>query len=225
MELILSTKKSIGPSIKNAVIQTNDTTVAKLSIDFKITITPSPDTTSVVRTTPDQLKFALGGVKQQVVKVKNSGLSPFQLSQLGAIKDGMIVKIENDQIAPGAEGSITFIWSGGTLKQGIKHVATFSTAAPLVEVFSIPYVVDGTEPFPPEVEPKSVTVKPTAKPSEAKHVHKMADSLSTIPIQINPLIGPDGVSPAPQHVRDNQDTLHSPPIRIVPAPKSDGTGK
>ncbi len=193
MELILSTKKGIGPSIKNAVIQTNDTTQVKLSIDFKITITPSPDTISALRTSPDQLQFALGGVKQRVVNVKNYGATTLKLSRLGAVKDGMNVKIENELIAPGAEGSISFVWSGGTLKQGIKHVATFSTADPVISVFSIPYVIEGTEPFPPEAEPKSVTVKSPAKPPDAKHVHKMADSLNAPPIQIVP-VPPSGAT-------------------------------
>lgn len=180
VELIFDTKVYKGLTSKSATIHTNDTTQGNLAIDFKVTIIPEPDTVSVVRCSPNQLNFPVtGGI--QTVTVKNYGASAVRISSVGLARDGMKVSIDDEQLAPGAEGKISFAWGGGTLKQGIKHVATFATTDPSMPRFSISYVVAGTEPFP--AEPAPVTITPTDQTPAAKHDHNQPESKGVNPIK------------------------------------------
>ncbi len=189
MELIFDTKTYKGLNNKNATIETNDTSQAKPAIDFRVNIIEGPDTTSAVRWSPDRLNFSLNGGKQTVM-VKNHGTAMIRLTLAGAARDDMKVAIGNEQIAPGATSSINFTWSGGTLKQGIKHVATFATSDPSVPRFSIPYVVEGTQPFP--AEPKPAVVTPPAQPTKTNHDHSKSDTTGSSPIKTTPDVASDG---------------------------------
>jgi hypothetical protein len=158
VELIFNTRTYKGKMTKSAKVTTNDTTQANLSIDFSVNVFPGPDTGSLIRLLPDQVRFGKDTTKQ-TVQVENLSNSSLNVAMIDNVTDNIRYKIKSKEIKPGQTGILEFEWRGGEVpKYDVNRSITFSTALDSIPYFSIPYTIKGTEPTPTPVAAKKLNV-------------------------------------------------------------------
>lgn len=166
VELIFGTKTTKGKVTKNAVITSNDSSRATLTIDFAATVVPDSGNLSKVKINPGRMDIS-NDIKKLVVTVQNDSGTDVRLAMLAPpIDAGLIAKIKDSDIKVGKTGKIEFEWKGKEPEYDIAHVVTFETNNPAAPRFSIPYFIKGTKGPKPGTQPQHATAKtPEQKPS------------------------------------------------------------
>ncbi len=146
---------------KAATIYTNDLTESQVRIRVKADVDPVPDLTLPFTYSPDRLKFTQDDRKLEVV-LTNTSDKTLHLTQVGDTYDGLSMKLGKGSLKPGKKTEIEFKWTGEFGKENFERSITFDVTGSGSTRFTVPFVVQGTDPAP--VKKKPYKKKPGAKP-------------------------------------------------------------
>ncbi len=161
VELTFKTKTYKTKISKAATIYTNDLTKSQVKIRVSANVDPVPDSTLPFTYTPDRLEFTPDDRKLEVV-LTNTSKQTLNLTQVGDTYDGLSMKLGKDSLEPGKKTEIEFEWTGGFGKENFERSITFDVTGSRSTRFTVPFVVQGTDPAP--VKKKPYKKKPGAKP-------------------------------------------------------------
>ncbi len=177
MELSFNTKQYKTLIKKNATIYSNDLANSQSKIYVNARCYATQDTTLPISWGPDKINFKQEEREFEVI-VTNKSDKELNLVAVSAGYDGLFMKIKNDLIKPGNEGKIEFIWTDGFQKEHFERSITFVASGDSETRFTIPFVVEGTNPTPKKSKAKTkpsaknTSKSPAVKKSDATHDHK-----------------------------------------------------
>ena len=162
VELTFKTKTYKTKVAKSATIHSNDLTQSKIKICVSAQVDPAADTTLPYIYTPDKLEFTQDDKKSEVV-FSNSSDQKLHLTQIGGTYDGLSMKLSDKPIKPGKKTKIKFKWEGEFEKENFERSITFVVTGSGSTRFSVPFVVEGTDPTPVK---KAAKRKPVPRPAK-----------------------------------------------------------
>lgn len=169
VELTFKTKTYKTKLTKSATIHSNDMTHSKVRIRVSAQVDPAPDTTLPYTHTPDKVEFTQDDKKSEVV-FTNTSDQKLYLTQVGDTYDDLSMKFSKKAIKPGKKTKIKFKWKGEFEKENFERSMTFVVTGSGSTRFTVPFVVEGTDPTPPPKKPvrKKIERKPVKTTPEEK---------------------------------------------------------
>ncbi len=169
VELTFKTRTYKTKLSKSATIHSNDLTQSQVRIRVSAQVDAAPDTTLPYTHTPDKLEFTQDDKKSELV-FANTGDQKLYLTQVGDTYDGLSMKFSDKPIKPGKETKIKFNWKGEFEKENFERSVTFVVTGSGSTRFTVPFVVEGTDPTPPPKKPvrKKIDRKPVETTTEEK---------------------------------------------------------
>lgn len=155
MELIFQTKHYKTRVSKYATIYSNDPAEPTTKIHLTATIDPQPDTTLPFSLAPDSVSLSQDNKKAEI-ELTNTGQSKLLIQHVGGAIEGLSVDIKNEDPKPGQETKLRFKWDTDFQKENLQRSVSFAVTGDGGEMarFSVPIMVQGTNPTPPKVATK-----------------------------------------------------------------------
>lgn len=209
VELSFNTHSYKSMVNKNATIFTNDLSNSQAKIYVMATVDSVLNPNLPIAWKPSKIRFTQKE-KNLEVTVTNKDSIELVLNPPGDKDNDLSMDIGKNEIKPGETAKIKFKWNGGFQKENYSRSLTFSAGdSASSTIFTIPFVVEGTDPTPEPVAPKKPIVPTTG-----------AQTTTT-----GPATGKIVTPPNPQSLPK------TPPPKTVPLPPpkkdslSSGTGK
>lgn len=158
MELIFKTKSYRTKVSKYATIYSNDPDQPTVKIHLSSNVYPQPDTTLPYRLSQDTVAFSQKDKKWEI-ELENVGNSRLNIEPVGHPLEGLKVNIKNDDPKPGQKSELKLEWVKDFEKENLERSVTFQVRGSELEMykFSLPIVIQGTDPTPPKVSTRSRT--------------------------------------------------------------------
>ena len=147
MELTFKTRTYKTKISKTATIHSNDLTQSQVKIRVSARVDPAPDTTLPYTYMPDKLEFTQDDKKLEVV-FTNTSDQKLHLTQVGDTYDDLSMKLSNKTLKPGKKTKIKFEWTAEFEKENFERSITFVVTGSGSTRFTVPFVVQGTDPTP-----------------------------------------------------------------------------
>jgi len=158
VELIFKTKNYRTKVSKYATIYSNDPDQPTVKIHLSSNVYPQPDTTLPYRLSQDTVAFSQKDKKCEIELV-NVGNSDLIIEPVGYPLEGLKVNIKNDDPKPGQKSELKLEWAKDFEKENLERSITFQVRGSELGIykFSLPIVIQGTDPTPPKVSTKART--------------------------------------------------------------------
>jgi hypothetical protein len=167
VELTFKTKSYKSKLNKSATIFSNDLGKSQTRIYVSAKVDTIPDATLPISWDPRKITFTQEDKDYDVV-FKNRGKTTLNLGTTGDIPGDLAMDGKNGSLKPGEELKLKFKWNGGFQKENYERSVTFVAGDKSETRFSIPFVVEGTDPTPEKAPIK----KPRAGKSRTPSVKK-----------------------------------------------------
>ena len=147
---------------KYATIYSNDPATSTTKIHLSVNIYASTDSGLPFSFSPEKVNLTQDEKKGKIV-LGNKGESKIWIESLDAFPPGLNVDIKNDDPKPGQETELRFEWKNDFEKENVERSITFLAHGEKADSvrFTIPYVLQGTDPAPAanvtKRRPKSAT--------------------------------------------------------------------
>ncbi len=165
MELSFDTKSYKTSINKYATIYSNDPSQPQVKIHLSSKVDAVPDTTLPYALSPQRFNFTEKNKKQEIY-IENKSDNQLQLNFIDDLFDGLKMDIKKDKIDPWKTSKIKFEWKGEFQKENMARSLTFSMSGQDTTFFSIPIVIQGTNPTPEPAKKEPVKKDPVKKDSE-----------------------------------------------------------
>jgi len=152
VELIFKTKSYRTKVSKYATIYSNDPDQPTVKIHLSSNVYPEPDTTLPYRLSQDTVAFSQADKKREI-ELENVGDSRLNIEPIGHPLEGLKINIKNDDPKPGQKSELKLEWAKDFEKENLERSVTFLVRGSEQQMykFSLPIVIQGTDPTPPKV--------------------------------------------------------------------------
>lgn len=181
VELTFNTKNYKTMVKKNATIYSNDLANSQSKIYVSAKAYVKQDTTLPISWAPDKINFTNKEREFEII-ITNKSDKELTLETISDGYGGLHMKVKNDRIMPGEETKIEFKWTDGFQKEHFERSMTFVASGDSKTRFTVPFVVQGTDPTPKKSKAKTKppaknrsTSTPAVKKGDAAHDHKSGD--------------------------------------------------
>jgi len=174
VELIFKTKNYRTKVSKYATIYSNDPDQPTVKIHLSSNVYPVPDSTLPYRLSQDTVAFSQKDKKCEI-ELENVGASRLNIEPVGYPLEGLKINIKNDDPKPGQKSELKLEWAKDFEKENLERSVTFLVRGSEQQLykFSLPIVIQGTDPTPPKVSTRprtnnrstATTRKPVRKPA------------------------------------------------------------
>jgi len=168
VELSFNTHAYKSAVSKNATIFSNDLVNSQAKIFVSAKIDSIPDPSLPVTWAPSTIQFTQKDKSFNIV-VTNRDSVNLNLQSIGDKYDDLLMELNDNVIKPGKSAKIKLKWNGGYQKENYARSLTFNAGEKdSSTIFTIPFVVQGTDPTPEPVRKPVVPKKPPQPPAPKK---------------------------------------------------------
>ncbi|UCE65474.1 MAG: hypothetical protein JSU85_11460 [Candidatus Zixiibacteriota bacterium] len=181
VELIFKTRTYKTKISKYATIYSNDPVQSTVKIHLSANVYASPDSILPFTLSLEKVSLSKDGKKGKIV-LENRGDSRLYIEPAGNGIDGLSINVKNDDPKPGQKSELRFEWKNEFEKENSEISVTFLTYGSGGDStrFSIPVMLQGTDPAPPPkvTKPKRTTAKKSAD-AQSKTIRRPARRTTT----------------------------------------------